>query len=295
MNNLKPLRILISGCGFLGQALGIRFAAEGHRVWGLRRDPSTLPPGIEPLAGDLRGLQRSDLPAAGFDFVYYLLSSRREDRDGYLFAHHGGVVRMLQLLGELPAPRRFFLASSTRVYGDRAGAWVSEETPTTPWDWTSEALLCGEEALLESSIPGTVVRFSGIYGPGRDRLLVQVARGEAAYDVSRAEYTNRIHVEDAAEALYLLAERTLDEEIADLYLVTDNEPVDRGVLLEWLTARLAAPQPRWYRSGETAPAGKRCSNLLIRKAGFHPTYPTWREGYGSMLRKVDPALLRGRG
>lgn len=291
----EPLRILIVGCGFVGQALGARFAAEGHRVWGLRRNPETLPPGIEPLTADLRNLRVRDLPREGFDFVYYLLSSRRGDREGYLFAHYEGVVHTLRLLEELPEPRRFFLASSTRVYGDRAGAWVSEETPVTPWDWTSETLLRGEEAAGASPVAGTVVRFSGIYGPGRDRLLVQVARGEAAYDVSRPQYTNRIHVEDAAEGLYFLAAKALQEEIAALYLVTDSEPVDRGVLLEWLAARLAAPQPGRFRSGERAPAGKRCCNRFLCEAGFSPAYPTWREGYGSLLRRIHVGLLRSRG
>jgi uncharacterized protein YcbK (DUF882 family) len=40
--------VLIAGCGYVGTALGVRLAAGGHVVHGLRRDPSGLPPEIRP-------------------------------------------------------------------------------------------------------------------------------------------------------------------------------------------------------------------------------------------------------
>jgi hypothetical protein len=45
--------ILIAGCGDVGSALGQRLSASGHQVWGLKRHPADLPPGIQPLAADL--------------------------------------------------------------------------------------------------------------------------------------------------------------------------------------------------------------------------------------------------
>ena len=46
-------RILIAGCGDVGTTLGVTLAAAGHTVWGLKRHPAHLPPGIQPLAADL--------------------------------------------------------------------------------------------------------------------------------------------------------------------------------------------------------------------------------------------------
>ena len=45
--------ILIAGCGYVGTALGLRLAAAGHVVWGIRRSAEGLPSGIRHVAADL--------------------------------------------------------------------------------------------------------------------------------------------------------------------------------------------------------------------------------------------------
>jgi nucleoside-diphosphate-sugar epimerase len=47
------MRILIAGCGYVGSELGRQLAAQGHTVFGLRRNITGLPPEIEPVPADL--------------------------------------------------------------------------------------------------------------------------------------------------------------------------------------------------------------------------------------------------
>jgi nucleoside-diphosphate-sugar epimerase len=47
------MRVLMAGCGYVGSALGLLLTAEGHLVFGLRRDTSTLSSSITPVQVDL--------------------------------------------------------------------------------------------------------------------------------------------------------------------------------------------------------------------------------------------------
>jgi len=46
-------RVLIAGCGKLGNRLGQNLAAEGHDVFGIRRDGSKIEAPIQPIEADL--------------------------------------------------------------------------------------------------------------------------------------------------------------------------------------------------------------------------------------------------
>ena len=62
------------------------------------------------------------------------------------------------------------------VYHQMDGSWVDETSPTEPTSFGGKELLAAENALLSSNVPGTVVRFTGIYGPDRTRMINQSAR-----------------------------------------------------------------------------------------------------------------------
>ena len=47
------MTVLIAGCGDLGTEVGLRLAARGERVVGLRRSPERIPAGIEGVAADM--------------------------------------------------------------------------------------------------------------------------------------------------------------------------------------------------------------------------------------------------
>ncbi len=59
------MRVLISGCAYVGSALGLLLAEDGHTVFGLRRNPSNLPPAIHPVVADRPAARLGKTPTSG--------------------------------------------------------------------------------------------------------------------------------------------------------------------------------------------------------------------------------------
>jgi len=267
--------VLILGCGDTGGRLAVQLAQAGHEVTGVRRSPKALP-GVRMVQADITRPFRLALSAPAYVFI--ILSPDRSDRDGYAHTYLDGLDRIRDAL-EGTNPRRVFFVSSTSVYGEDGGQWVDEDTPPHPATFNGEVLLEAEQR-ARRYWPATVVRFGGIYGPGRLRLLRWV---EAGRPVDPAQWSNRIHVDDAAGMLaFLLAQHEQGRELEELYLGVDDAPVLQAEVLDWLAARMGLPPvPRAPSVG--GGANRRLRNRRIRELGFSLRYPDYRAGYAAVL------------
>ena len=278
-------RVLIAGCGYVGSALAARLVDEGCAVWGLRRQPEGLPPGVRPLAADLaRPDTLRELPPE-LDAVVYAASAGGGGEAAYRSAYVEGVGNLLDaLVAAGQAPRRVVFTSSTGVYAQREGEWVDESSPTEPTGASGTALLEGERRFLDGPFPATVLRLGGIYGPGRDRLVRETRAGSAVCPGGAPRYSNRIHRDDCAGALHHLLDLPDPE---PLYVGVDREPAELCTVLRWLAERLDRPPPP---VSDNAPAGrmgrrsnKRCSSARLVASGYRFRFPTFREGFDSMI------------
>ena len=287
------MRVLISGCGYVGCALGLLLAAEGHTVFGLRREPSHLPLAIFPVAADLsHPLPPRALPPnldAAVHAVSPSTAGGATEDDAYRTAYVDAPRNLLAALGAQPSVRRLLFVSSTGVYGQAGGEWVDETSPTEPRSLSGRRLLQGEELVLRGPVPEPVVlRLGGIYGPGRAGALGRLLNAPPRED-RPPRYTNPIHRDDCAGALrHLLALPNP----RPLYLGVDNDPADRRTIADWLAARLAKVPPT---AGTLAPqkaprvrANKRCSNRRLLASGYALRYPTFREGFATLLDEATP-------
>lgn len=274
------MTVVIAGCGDLGTEAGLRFAATGRPVLGLRRTPELLPEQIVGQAVDL-ARERPRLPA-DTEIVVIVTSADERTEDGYRQAYVDPLDHVLDALEEAGAdPARVLFVSSTSVYDAADGRWVDEDTPITPPTATAQVVREAEQRLHERTSRGTVVRLGGLYGPGRDRLIEQVRSGRATAG-SSPQYTNRIHRDDAAAALVHLATRVDDP--ASLYLGVDDDPAERRTVMEFLARELGVAPPAQDDTGRSSRgAGKRCRNDRLRASGFDFTYPSYREGYRAVL------------
>jgi len=278
--------VLIAGCGYIGTALGSLLAAEGYTVWGLRRHPATLPPGVRPFGADLTSPDTLQTLPPTIDWVFYTAAPDAHDDVAYQAVYVEGVRNLLHALtSQQIHPRRVFLTSSTGVYGESSGAWVDETCPTEPTGFAGIRLLEGERLLLDGPFPATVLRLGGLYGPGRASLIEQVRRGEIAWgDDETPVYFNRIHRDDAAGALRHLMMLSDPDPI---YLGVDREPTTLAVLLDWLAEALGVPPTRQSEASKVRtarhPANKRCRNDRLIASGYVFRYPTFREGYTTLL------------
>lgn len=280
--------VLIVGCGDVGGRLAKQLLVAGWSVSGLRRNISALPEGVTGIAADLeQGVCPATWPSVGPDYLVYCVAASQHDEAGYRSAYVDGLRNVLGwLAGHGQAPRRLLFVSSSSVYAQQNGEWIDESAETAPKEYSGRVMLEAERVALDSGIPASVVRLTGIYGPGREWLLSQVRQG---YRVTEEPplYGNRIHAEDAAGLLaHLLqadqAGRTLDE----VYIGVDDAPAPLAEVVAWLREYMGvtewSEQQRVRRTGS-----KRCSNARARAFGWTPAFPSYREGYA--------AILAGRG
>lgn len=275
---------LILGCGDIGMSLGQQLVEAGHRVVGVRRNPQLLSAvGIEPLALDFTDPGRlEELPDA--DTVVYVASADRFDEQAYQSAYVDGLSAVLTELGQRRhKPARVFFVSSTSVYSQQDGELVNEDAETRPRGFSGKLMREAEQMLIEHELPGTVVRFSGIYGPGRDRLIRQVREGRIA-PAAPPMYSNRIHRDDCVGILKHLIEMSLSgKPLHEMYLASDCEPVPLHDVMAWLAKRLQVETSATIQSPLRRRASKRCDNTRLCQTGYRFRYPTFREGYAQVL------------
>ena len=272
-------RILLAGCGDLGERVAQRLRAHGVEVWALRRQPPARGMhGIHWLRGDLTDpASLRELPA-GITRLVYLPAPATRDKAAYRAIFVSGLRHLLDALDRRKLARVLFVSSSA-VYGEHDGDWVDEATPTDPPGFNGAVLLEAEQWLAEQSLPSTVLRLAGLYGPGRLQLIERLRAGQLRVPRETPHWANRIHVDDAAAAIAHLLQLKSPQ---PLYLGVDDTPMPLDELYDFLAALIDAPLP----AEGAAPAGvgsKRLRNARLRASGWAPQWPDAREGYAALL------------
>lgn len=295
-----PVPILIAGCGYIGEELARQAMAAGHPVLGLCQRESSAASltagGIPARAADLASAD--SLSAIAKDWpedtaiVHCAASGRGGGVDAYRAVYQKG---MANLRAAFPRARRLLFTSSTSVYPQIDGSWVTEESPAVPDRETGRILRATEEETLAAG--GFVVRLAGLYGPGRSVLLRNFLTGESVIDVREADpptpdgrWVNQIHRRDAAAALHFVL--TLPEEKTAgcrIFNAADSTPMLQRTLYTALASRFSRPLPPEAAPDATRKRGwthKRVSADRLRDAGWAPQYLSWLDALDG-----DPALV----
>ena len=276
----KPA-VLLVGCGDIAQRLALLLHHD-YRLTGLRRRAAHLPPYIEALAADLcdEAALRQALAGRCFDYVVVTLTPGERSEERYRAVYVDGTRHLLRALQGSP---RLLFVSSTSVYGQHAGELIDEQSPAQTENFSGRLLREAEQQVLGGPFAASCVRFSGIYGPGRERLLRSVREQTVNADEA-AQWSNRIHADDCARVLAFLIECWEDGVVPDpVYIASDECPVQLGEVWQWLAERMEKPlvlPPAW-RDGPAT--GKRASSARLRAQGFHFLYADFRAGYAAML------------
>jgi len=280
-------RILIVGTGDIGGHLAEDLANKGHQVWGVRRSDKPVANNVELIQADVAEVETLlDLPE-GIDIVVYSIASPEFSEEGYHKYYYQGlrnVLNALRVSGQ--SPKRVFFVSSTSVYHQMEGEWVDETTETLPVNFSGREMLAAEQELLNDNVPGTVLRLSGLYGPGRLRMIEQARHGGHC-DPEPPVWTNRIHRDDAVGCLAFLIEKAIaDEFLEDIYLGTDHEPATLFDVLEWLKDRIGDVDPDADMGEVTRRANRRCKNQRLLDAGYQFKFKNYRDGYDKILTEM---------
>ncbi len=234
-------KVFIVGCGEIGRRVAKLWQSRGVGVAALARSEESARDlgrlGIETVPGDLDDPgSLGSMPVRGC-IVYYLAPPPEEGE---------GDPRIAAFLSAIPAgagPERIVYMSTTGVYGDRRGGWVTEETPPSPTSPRGKRRLAAETALrdwaLARGVPVVILRVAGIYGPGRIPVE-RVRSGAPVPAAEEAPASNRIHAQDVARVCVAAALRGKD---GSVYNVSDGNP---GTITQYYNAvadLLGVPRP----------------------------------------------------
>jgi nucleoside-diphosphate-sugar epimerase len=269
-------RILIAGCGYVGQATADLFHAAGWTVEGWTRSAeSAAKLSAKPYpvyAVDVADRDQVYARDGILDAVIHCASSGGGGLDAYRQVYLNGARSLLDRF----AGSKVIFTSSTSVYAQRDGSWVTEKSETKPARETGRILLETEQLVLAQG--GVVARLAGIYGPERSALLSKFLAGSAIIDPENDRFINQVHRDDIATALFLLLDRP--SPAREIYNVVDDQPILQSECYRWLAAKLNRPIPPMGRSTAAPKRGasnKRVSNARLRHLGWIPRYPTFAE------------------
>lgn len=279
--------VLIAGCGDIGGRLATQLLPQGWTVYGLRRNIAKLATGICGVSGDLFDARMpSQWPEGRIDYLVYCATPSVRDEAGYRAAYVQGLRHVLDWTERSgQKPKRIIFVSSSSVYGQQQGEWVDEASPAEAVGFSGQVMREAEQLALSSGLPASIVRLTGIYGPGRSDLMNRVRQGYSVA-VEPPLYGNRIHADDAAGLLaFLLQADARGVAVDDCYIGVDDAPAPLAEVVDWMRMRLGVTQ--WSDENSVRRAGsKRCSNARAKALGWVPRYATYKEGYEAMLSKA---------
>ena len=280
--------MLIVGCGDIGMRLA-QLVRGRWRVYALSRSERQHDVlrglGAIPLVADL------DRPATlerhvgvAHDVIHLVPPPRTGRRD----TRTENLVRALSKGGSLP--QRLVYMSTSGVYGDCAGALVSETRPAMPMSERARRRAHAERVLrnwgAESGTLVTVLRVPGIYAAGR-LPLGRLKTGTPALVQDQDAYTNHIHADDLARIVLAALVRGKG---GRTYNASDDSSMKMGDYFDLVADRYGLPHPprvSWERAQSTVPTtllsfmreSRRLSNERLKKElRVRLRYPSVYEG-----------------
>ncbi len=280
--SLSKEQVLIVGCGDIGQRLAQCLPQDAYSVTGLRRNPPVDLPYLRYQACDATNAEElAEVLLQDFAVIIISMTPSERSDSGYERAYVQTCRNLVEgLKTQSLTPRLVIFVSSTAVYGQLDGSWVDENSPTEPVGFSGERLLEAETLIQKSGYANTIVRFSGIYGPNRNRLIEQVKQKRAS---ASTHFTNRIHADDCARSLaYLIELDRKSEKLQAIYLATDSAPAPMVDVVTWLAEQMEVKE--FLSEAATNERGnKRCSNQRLLDSGFVFCYPSFKDGYAELI------------
>ena len=269
------MRALIFGCGYLGKRLARKWVAEGHEVHATTRN--------EKRAADIANERitahvcdvvdpKSLLSLPEVDVVVWAVGL---DRSAGIPMQRVYVEGLGNALSALPGNPRIVQVSSTSVYGQTDGSGVDEQAPTHPLEESGRVVLQAETLLRSRRPEAIVLRFAGIYGPGRLIRERDLLAGHLL-SIDPDKWLNLIHVEDGVEAIRAAC---LHGKRGEVYNVCDGRPTRRREFYTLLAERIGASPPRFGLASATEEPNRRIVNRRLREElGVELAYPSFEEG-----------------
>ena len=250
-------RVLVTGAtGFIGSHLGRRLQSLGHQVrtlvWSTGAAEGARAAGFEVIDGDLRDAAAVDQAVAGCEFVFHVAALFRTEKgpDRMFFEVNVEGTRHVFESAQRYGVRRVVHTSTGGVHGHIARPPANEKYPYGPRDPYQQSKLEGEllaRSYFEKGVVGSVVRPTGVYGPGDTRLLklfrainrgwfLMLGQGRTLYHLT--------YIDDLIDGILLCAEHPAA--VGEVFILGGERFVSIQELVEEIAAALHVPAPRWH-------------------------------------------------
>jgi nucleoside-diphosphate-sugar epimerase len=278
-------RLLIIGCGDVATRAVPSLRAHYQRIYALassrERVPGLRALGVVPVPGNLDDLSTLHaLAGLGHEVLHCApppSQGTRDTRTGHLIAALGRGATL---------PRQLVYISTTGVYGDCAGAIVSETRRLNPQTDRARRRADAEKRLRQwgrrCGVRVCIVRAPGIYSERR-LPLARLKSGVPALAPEEDAYTNHIHADDLASMVIVALRRGWP---CRLYNAADDSEMKMGDYFDLVADRFGLPRPprisrdearrslppvQWSFMSES----RRVSNCRVKnELGFQLRYPT---------------------
>ena len=277
-------KLIFIGLGQLAKLVADRIIHNDVDIVGVSRSPPRVSFPLTHIRGDVKDesvLCRLKKYSGGGIAVITLTPDGRQPED-YQRAYLDASRALLEIWQGESTPKQVIYVSSTRVYGQNMGEWIDEYSETYPTSRQGEILLATEMLWRNSNLNISVVRFSGIYSDTRDYLLRQIF----ANKLGTNQFTNRIHEEDCVRFLvFLIGLAMRSEKLELIYLASDDTPEISVNVYMYVASLLNISCDENYIQKPIAEIqGKRCNNTRLKNTGFRLRYPSYKDGYASIVQ-----------
>ena len=272
-------KFLVLGCGFSGSFFAKTIRKFGCNVLTSSRSTSRAPNSF------VFNSENGTVPNAKiFDGVTHILSCIPPDKNG-----NDPVLEILQSkLQDLPLEWIGYL-STTGVYGNTKGGWVSEIDQPNPFQKRSHNRLNCEKKWIESGLPVQIFRLPGIYGPGRSTF--EAIKNKKIRVISKKNQVfSRVHVADITNAIIYLLQNKNSLKFYQIINIADDEPYSQIEVMQYCydLIGLTMPKPILFEDAkeELSPIAqsfwmenRRVSNkLLCETLGYELIYKNYKIG-----------------
>ncbi len=279
-------KFLIFGCGFSGN-----FFAKTIRKLGFTALTSSRSEKKDPDSF-LFDSESDMVPSKKiFNGVTHILSCIPPDKNG-----NDPVLRRLN--NELKSLSLEWVGylSTTGVYGNTEGDWVSEIDQPNPYQNRSHKRLNCEKEWIKSGLPVQIFRLPGIYGPGRSTFET-IKNNKIRVISKKNQVFSRIHVADITNAIIYLLQNRNSLKFYQVINIADDEPCSQIEVIQYCydLLGLTMPKPILFEDAreELSPIAqsfwmenRRVSNsLLCETLGYKLIYKNYKIGLKNCYSK----------
>ena len=285
--------LLIFGCGYVGLELVRQSLELGWSVTAFTRNVKTAKQaeqlGANSVIGTLQDSEWWNRISPDFDHVVNTVGAYAPTVEGYQKSYLMGMQSIVGWMEQAKfKSKNVVFTSSSSVYPQTDGRVVDEGSDNHGVSVRGQILLDAEKICLgispQFSERNSVVRLSGLYGPGR-HLLVDKIRQQQTLSGNPHRTLNLTHRDDAASAVLAVLQAG-DHYKGGIVNACDGQHATRGEIVRWVAEYLGVPVPKFEGIEQDKGAHRRVDNSKIKNlAGWFPKYPNFQSGYQDFLAR----------